>query len=279
MMYKYKTRINILGGCIEVRCKYKNCLEGIKYFFSANFDDSLDFTPDIVIYISLKESDRYLYRTSPSENGYITGVSYQLKGSSEILEWDSYDPPLPPFVKPPFSNNFVALHAGAIRTTNNNAILFVGPKGSGKTTSTLELVNNSDEFELLTDETVFVRKRSLLVEPFPRLVLPREKIGEGIEKTSISSIEAYKKVAQKGALITHCFLLEKSDIEEPSISEISNFESYRNLIEYYQYAGTNFEESLITLKKIADEATFSIIRYKEYDDLIQVLKNIPKIIK
>ncbi|MEV2344428.1 hypothetical protein ABNE77_13685 [Paenibacillus larvae] len=185
---KYIIQVKILGGLIEVRCKHKECLDGIMDFFSTSI--SYNFAvPDIIIYCDWEQSDRYLYRTSPLDyrGPILEGVFYQLPGDRQVEQWDSYDPPLPPFVKEPFANMFVGLHAAAVKDRQNNAILFIGPKGSGKTTSALQIVNNSDSYELLTDETVFLRRRSLLVEPFPRLVLPRTAIDGEVTKFAMTA--------------------------------------------------------------------------------------------
>lgn len=271
----YLKRIKILGGIIEVRCKYYECLEGIEAFFSASITDAF-ITPDIIIYCNWKKADRYLFRTRPKEDGdeFLPGVFYQKSGSTEILPWDSYDPPLPPFIKKPFINSFVGLHAGAIKGDKNNAILFIGSRGSGKTTSTLELVNNFEQYELLTDETVFIRKRSLLVEPFPRLVLPRAIADGEIKKYSLRADQAYKRVAKQPAIVTHGFFLKK-DIGGPFISKISSIDAYRNIVEHYKYAGTGLKESMITLSLVAQEAEFSVISYKNYEDLKSILRTVP----
>lgn len=280
--FKYICRIGILGGIIEVRCKFENCLKGIKRFFSASIIQTVQ-VPDIIIYCEWEESGRYLYRTRPNQNQglILNGVFFQEFGSSEIKPWDSYQPVLPPFVKEPFSNSFVALHAGAVKNNQNEAFLFVGIQGSGKTTSSLELVNSNEQFELLTDETVYCRKRSLFIEPFPRLVLPREEQNGEIIKKSIPATKAFSKIASTGAIVNHIFYLEKDENSNtpPSISPISREKSYRKLVESYQFAGVDFHESLITLNQITEYANASILRYSTYNDLKEIIKSIPNYIE
>ncbi|GEM_PF-1087832 len=269
--------IDILGGIIEVRCTFEECLNGIKRFFSASIVQR-DIVPDIIIYCDWEKSDRYLFRTRPHLNQelILEGVYYQEFGSSKIIPWDSYQPVLPPFVKEPFLNSFVALHAGAVKNSNNQAFLFVGSRASGKTTSTLELVNSNYQFELLTDETVYCRKRSIYVEPFPRLVLPREEINSDIVKRMLPATEAFFKVASSGAIVSHIFYLKpEENAQKPSIIEISNEESYRYLVEHYQYAGTEFKESLLTLHRISAHAKASVVSYSTYHDLKEIIHTIP----
>lgn len=274
--YEFIIQVNILGGLIEVRCKYKECLDGIMDFFSTSI--SYSFTvPDIIIYCDWEQSGRYLYRTSPSnyKEPILEGVFYQLPGHDKVEPWDSYDPPLPPFVKEPFANMFVGLHAAAIKDKQNNAILFIGPQGSGKTTSALQMVNNSDAYELLTDETVFLRKRSLLVEPFPRLVLPRILINGEVTKCAVTAREAFKQVARQSALINHVFFLKRVS-DSNGITGISTDEAYRSIVEHYQYAGSSFKESMITLSIVAKEVPFSRIHYSNYKELLAILKSVPE---
>ncbi|ARF70244.1 hypothetical protein B7C51_23980 [Paenibacillus larvae subsp. pulvifaciens] len=273
---KYIIQVKILGGLIEVRCKHKECLDGIMDFFSTSI--SYNFAvPDIIIYCDWEQSDRYLYRTSPLDyrGPILEGVFYQLPGDRQVEQWDSYDPPLPPFVKEPFANMFVGLHAAAVKDRQNNAILFIGPKGSGKTTSALQIVNNSDSYELLTDETVFLRRRSLLVEPFPRLVLPRTAIDGEVTKFAMTAREAFRQVARQSAMINHGFFLKRVS-GHIGISGISSDEAYRNIVEHYQYAGSSFKESMITLSVVAREVAFSRISYSNYEQLLAILKSVPE---
>lgn len=278
--FKHICRIDILGGIIEVRCKFKKCLNGIKKYFSASIVQR-DVVPDIIIYCDWEKADRYLFRTRPiNQNSILDGVYYQEFGSKEVIPWDSYQPVLPPFVKKPYLNSFVALHAGAVKNYNNQALLFVGSRASGKTTSTLELVNSNHDFELLTDETVFCRKRSIYVEPFPRLVLPRYDNNSNIVKRELPATEAFCKIANSGAIVSHIFYLKpEENSQKPLIIEISNEESYRHLVEHYQYAGTEFKESLLTLYRISEYAKASIVSYNTYYELKEIIKTIPQYIK
>lgn len=274
--YVYNSKFAILGAILEVRCKHEVCLDGIEEFFSTLITYEV-ITPDIIIYCSWEKSDRYLYRTRPTRENevHLPGVFYETPDSVGVLPWDSYDPPLPPFIKKPFINNFVALHAGAIKGNKNDAIIFIGPRASGKTTSTLELVNNFDFYELITDETLYIRKRTNLVEPFPRLILPRTIVEGDIRKYALSAKKAYKKIAKSSALISHGFFLN-GDIEgKASIQKVSDEEAFRNIIEHYQYAGTDLLESILTLRKLTERTTFSSINYHKYDDLKEILKDVP----
>ncbi|MGH0595751.1 hypothetical protein [Bacillus wiedmannii] len=275
--FKYAVTIQLLGGVIEAKCKYLKCLEGIKSFFSSCIIESW-ITPDIIIYCDWEEAGRYLFRTSPvvDENmKFLPGVFYKEKGSNKLHAWDSADPPLPPFVKEPFVNSFVGLHAGAVKGKKNNAILFIGPRESGKTTSTLEIVNNyPEEYSLLTDETAFIRKRSCLIEPFPRLVLPRTLVDGKIHKYALEANEAYKKVATSSAIITHIFFLKKG-IGKPYINEISPIEAYRKIINNYLYAGADLADSMITLAMIVNQVSLSSINYSSYEDLLSIINEVP----
>lgn len=275
--FEYRIPLKILGAIIEVRCVFSECLEGIKSFFST-FEVSNEITPDIIIYCNWAKSDRYLYRTRPEIKGdnssELGGVFYQLRGESQIHSWKSLNPPLIPFELAPLENQFIAIHAGAIKNEKNEGILFIGKSGSGKTTSTLRLVEQNKNLKFLTDETVFCRNRSVFIEPFQRTILPRKEQDGEIIKTSVPAIEAIskEKIAVDGAIAKYLIFLEHLPGKTPlGIKEMSKEESFKKIVEHYQFAGADISNAMITLKYIVDNAKSYNFEYSNYVELIDFL--------
>ncbi|AQT86529.1 hypothetical protein B1222_22470 [Paenibacillus larvae subsp. pulvifaciens] len=115
----------------------------------------------------------------------------------------------------------------------------------------------------------------MLVEPFPRLVLPRTAIDGDVTKFAITAREAFRQVARQSAMINHGFFLKRAS-GHIGISGISSDEAYRNIVEHYQYAGSSFKESMITLSVVAREVAFSRISYSNYEQLLAILKSVPE---
>lgn len=276
--YRHVIRIKILGTILELRCKYEQCMVELKEFFAVK-KQVTSLEPDIIIYCDYKKIDRYLFRTRPQERkeSALEGVYFQLPGSSEVYKWESLNPPLIPFEYAPMAQQFVAIHAGAIKNEKNEAILFIGKSGSGKTTSTLRMVKQNDTLQFLTDETVFCRTRSIYIEPFPRLVLPRKMENGEIVKERYPANQLFNesKIANTGAIIKYIFFLDNTKGAGLSIDSISKEGAFRNILEHYQFAGTGMKDSIRTLHYIVEAATCYQVHYKEFSELISFIDNIP----
>lgn len=262
--YPYKLNLSILGGAIQVCCKYKECQKGVKNYFSESIIEE-EVNIDIVIYCDLEKADKYLFRTNP--NGPIKGVYYETENNT-IRKWDDCNPPIPPFVKSPFKNRFTGLHAGAVNI-NNKTILFVGEKESGKTTITTHLSNNFGA-QFITDETTFILNRTKAVEPYPRLILPRiHKNGE-VRKVQLSVSDGVKNVLKDASIIDKIYFLNKLTYETKAyVKKTPKTEAIKLLFENYLYAGSHFGEITSTLVEITKDIPIYQYNYSQYNDLLE----------
>jgi hypothetical protein len=267
--FPYQVTLFLLGCHLLVRCKYKECLDQISQTFSPVICTPWS-TPDVIVDCKWKKAGRYLFRTRPAENsGPLIGVQVHTQGKLAESDWLYLEPPIPPFIVEPFRNRFIALHAGSVKTSNNNCLIFLGNRGSGKTTTTLILVDKY-HCSLLTDEIVCIHKRTKLVEPFPRSVHVRENgNGKNPQKIAVSADKACRTVANQSALATHIIFLEPNGIfGKQEFLKISPSETFKNLLKHNLNAGCCPDESMVTLVQLAYELPAFMYRYGRYEDLL-----------
>lgn len=264
----FQTNLFLLGCQIEVNCKYVTLKEDIENYFP-HFINERNVTPDVVIYCEWERSNKYLFRARPEKflNEHLEGVYFKLPGK-KIEQWRNLNPPLPPNSIPPFKDRFVGLHAGAVVNNLNQATLLIGPRGSGKTTTTSQLVNTFGH-HLLTDETVYIHKRTSIIEPFLREIRARVKdhfSGE-IKKQSKNVNEMYKSVYKKAVPAIQGVFLEPSN--RLGIYKIDDEEDIlKRLISNHRDVGCNNNESLYTLSLLSKELRFYVFNYRDYQELI-----------
>ncbi|WP_026730841.1 hypothetical protein [Fischerella sp. PCC 9605] len=268
--FPYQVTLFLLGCQILIRCKYKVCLDGIAATFSPVVCIP-SHTPDVVIDCDWEKAGRYLFRTRPPEDTEpLFGVQVHTQGKLAESDWPFLEPPIPPLVVEPFRNRFIGLHAGSVQTSSGKCLIFLGNRGSGKTTTTLALVNNH-KCSLLTDETVFIHRRTKLVEPFPRSVHLRETHNGSLRKVSVSADKACQVVADKPALATHIIFLEPDEkVQEQEFSSLTPAEAFRNFLKHHLNAGCCPDESMVTLFKLACEVPAFMYRYTTYEDLLSL---------
>lgn len=245
------------------------CLGGIADYFSASITTEKE-NIDIIIYCSLNSASKYLFRTSPHKP--IEGVFYQTR-NGYIKKWDELSPPIPPFTKLPFKQRFTGLHASAVKL-NNKTYLFIGAKGSGKTTISMKL-SNDFKASFLTDETVFIINRSTLVEPFPRMILPRVKKNGEITKKKVLARDGVEKILDNQTPIDFIYFLNKLPYDGISYTQkLSKTKGIKLLLENYLYAGSDLNEAISTLIQIAKNIPMYQFNYSSYNDLMEFTNEI-----
>jgi hypothetical protein len=275
--FPYQITLFLLGCHILVKCKHKQCLDGIATIFSPVICTPWH-TPDVVVDCDWEKAERYLFRTRPHEDtAPLSGVRVHTQGKLAESEWPFLDPPIPPFVVEPFQNRFIGLHAGSVQTPTGECFIFLGNRGSGKTTTTLALVNNH-KCRLLTDETVFIHRRTKLVEPFPRSVHLGEMRNGSFRKVSVSADKACQAVTDKPALVTHIVFLEPDQkVQGQEFSRITPAEAFKNFLKHHLNAGCSPDESMVTLTQLAREVPAFTYRYNTYEDLLSLPEKCLKI--
>jgi len=277
--YPYRIRLFLLGGMIEVQCRFKQCAEEIRNYFVTAVCDDRWLSPDVIVKCDTPEAGRYLFRTRPKECAGLPleGIAVLTSGDAEPQPWMYVDPPLPPFRISPFRDRFVGLHAGAVETSSGHGLLIIGSSGSGKTTTTLELVRNH-RCGLLTDETVFIHRRSRLIEPFPRIILARERDEQGkIAKIAIPATEACERICDQPVVAQHAIFLEPTSVGIPVMRTISPAEMFRKLIPHHLDVGCTSDEAIVTLTLLAQSVAGTVLSYSSYHDLVKIIPNIPMV--
>lgn len=267
--FPYLIRLHILGCYIDIYCSYKECLNEIKSYFSPSVSYKNDCTPDIIITCDWKNASKYLFRSRPvNKSKILKGIKYLSPLENEFKIWNSYLPPIPPFPIYPIKNRFVGLHASAIET-NNEAILFVGEKGAGKSTTSVNIVQSNSNFSLITDETVLIHRRTNVITPFPRAVHIWEKNGNSLSKKAIPADEACPKIRKSSTSISQIFFLipEINNLSKQKVSRLTPNEAITNLMQHHLDTGTDFHESFSTLIALAKSIPCKKFVYNSYTEL------------
>jgi hypothetical protein len=248
--FPYQQTFFLLGCYILVRCKHFSCLEGIRSYFSSSLCEPWR-TPDVIIDCDWQEIDRYFFRSRPIEDGIpLKGVRVHTQKNVMSEDWSFSSPPMPPFALEPFRNRFVGLHGAAIQLDDNKCLILVGKQGSGKTTSSVELVNKYG-YRLLTDETVLVHRRTRLVEPFPRAMGIKDSITT--EKLALPAKQVCKKIANTPVLATHIIFLEPdSKNSKNDFSLITPATTFVNFLPHHLDVGCNPDEAIATLSALQE---------------------------
>lgn len=269
--FPYPVMLFLLGGFILIRCKYKECAEEIKRNFVLNVVEKAWSTPDVMITCDWKHAGRYLFRSRPrSEPDILEGVKILSKGKASFQPWSFYDPPIPPYSISPFKERFIGLHGAAVKTPKGNGLLILGKRGSGKTTTSLELSNRYG-CHLLTDETILIHKRSNIVEPFLRQIKQRQSENDEIKPVIKPANEACKNVAMSPMLATQAIFLErKQNLFKSYMRNISKAEALKFLLKHHIDLGCNLDEAMFTLAYLANTMRFSIFYYSTHDELLQL---------
>ncbi len=265
--YPYSSTFNILGGVTWVRCKYRDCLEDIRSHFSCS-ESRETVTPDVVVYCDSPRASRYLFRARPTPiSGPLEDVKLMTAGTGNALRaWRSHYPVLPPLAIEPFANRFVGIHASAVIQPNGEAILFAGERGAGKSTVAVDWVNHGD-CSLLTDETVFLHRRTAIVEPFPIAIgLKQGAAQQG--KELIPACRAVRRVAAEPAVVKAVVLLfPDSSQTSYSLQQLGDGEGLRGLLRHHLDVGADLDESMITLAFLAAGTPMWSFRYNGYANL------------
>ncbi|WP_270262561.1 hypothetical protein [Lactobacillus panisapium] len=250
-------QIKILGRIVQINAIYKSLIQDILDFFSINENEPKFWgTPDVQLFINSKHMSRYMFR-SRMKNQFLEHV-YFCDGldTKNLKKWEFLTPPLPPFESSGFKNQLIAIHAGAI-SDQNKAILFVGDRGSGKTTLTISLANKL-HYEYLTDETVVIQRHTDYVYSFPRLVLTRTSANIESVKNKYRADKLVPKINKTGAQVSQIYFLNPTSSQPVGIFKITSLEAILKLFESYRYIGTSIENSSSTLINLSEKECFRV---------------------
>ncbi|SFB04564.1 hypothetical protein SAMN05216266_1048 [Amycolatopsis marina] len=266
----HRLTIRMLGAHVLVRCQFADCRDGIAEYFSSAVEEQPWRTPDVVVDCTWRTADRYLFRARPDDHPdpVLAGVWVHAYQQLAGTEWPSRDAPLPPMSVPPFRDRFVGLHAGTVRTPEGAGLCVVGDKGAGKTTTTVDLVNDHG-CALLTDEATFVHRRTRIAEPFPRAVGVADRYDRGRPvKRHRPADQVCRAVAEQPVLLSRLvFLLPAPDIAGVRVEAVSPSDAFCLMLPHQFAVGVSAHEGLVTLLELARSVDAVVVRYSGYEAL------------
>lgn len=274
--FPYTVTLALLGGLIHVRCKYQKCAQQIAEFFPTMASE-MWYTPDALIECDWEEIDRYLFRSRPADHQEpLKGVRVYTQHCILESDWPYTDPPIPPFMIPPFKDRFVGLHGAAVVFPDKYGagLLILGVQKSGKSTLTLELVNNQ-KGQLLTDETIFIHRRTQLVEPFPRPLKIWEYEQDILTPKVVPANQACHHIARNAVLVTHVLFLEpQSSGIQTSFTQISPSDTLPLFLKHHLNTGCCADEAMVTLFQLAQKLSSAVCRYNSHEERMSLVPQI-----
>jgi hypothetical protein len=270
--FSYVASFAVLGGHVLVRARHARCLAGIEDHLSAARIEPWT-TPDQIVECTWPEAGRYLFRSRSSRPGGVeplAGVRVFAHGqveparaveAGEAGEWPFTDPPLPAFRLSPFRDRFVGLHAAAVALPAGG-VLVAGARGAGKSTVALDLVNHLGG-ALLTDETVFLHRRTAIVEPY---ACPVGIWEDGRLKRRAPATLACRRVATAPAAIGALVLLRR--VPGPAgVKSLGAAEAFQGMLSHHVDVGSSPDEAMITLAMLARQVPAATATWCSYPDL------------
>lgn len=260
--FPYSARYRLLGAHVLVRTSHLRCLAGVSDQFSAAGEDPWT-TPDQIVECSWPEAGRYLFRSRPVDEGAtpLRGVRVLIPGGGPAADWTGAGPPLPAFRLPPIQGRFAGLHAAAVRLPAGG-VLVAGPRGSGKSTVAVELVNRH-EGALLTDETAFLHRRTAIVEPYAGAIGVWEA---GRLKQRVPAVDACRSVAREPGEMAALVVLRPGD--PAGVRDLDASGAFREILAHHVDVGAEADEAMTTLAGVAHRLPAASAGWSSYADLL-----------
>jgi hypothetical protein len=270
----HRVWLRLLGLDILVRCAHEATARDIgRYFAESARVAAPSRSPDCIVECDWPAAGRYLFRARPEHLPQtLEGVRVQLPGDPAPVPWRSHQPPVPPVGSRILAGRFVGLHAAAAAHPSGQVVLFAGERRSGKTTTAMQLTRGYG-WTLLTDETVFLLRRTRVVEPFPRSVGLAARIdqesGRMVSKTFVPVDDVIRRVATEPAQATHLVILEPDpSCGEPALEIVRPSDALAHLLPHHLDVGTSADESFVTLLQLTGKCPSAVFRYREPAQLL-----------
>lgn len=275
--FPYEITLRMLGCNIKVICSFEECVVGIRDYFSPLIISQSLSSPDVILACNWEKASRYLFRSRErTDEKILDGVFYLSPETGKLCNWDFYSPPIPPFSMFPVKGRFVGLHASAIER-DNTAILFVGAKGSGKSTTAVNMTSLDKDIGLITDETALIHVRTNIIDPFPRSVHLWEERAGILEKVSIPADEICGNIRLKPSFVKRIIILdplEGTSMVKYGLTDISPVEGAQHLMKHHLDTSTNYHESVSTLMNLSVTVPMQKFSYKTFAELSELSKTI-----
>jgi hypothetical protein len=272
---KHELWLRLLGVDILVRCVHETAANQIGQYFARSVRIRPLRSPDCIVECDWPEAGRYLFRARPRHLPEILdGVRFQISGDPQPLPWRSHHPPIPPIGSRILMDRFAGLHAAAAVHPEGAVVIFAGERKSGKSTTALNLTRRYG-WSLLTDETVFLLRRTQVVEPFPRSIGVAAQIdhqsGTPVSKDFVPVDDVIKRVATEPALATRVVILEPDgSVSDPELAVVPPSTALAHLLPHNLDVGISADESFVTMLQLTEKCPAAIYRYREPVDLLRL---------
>lgn len=261
--------LEILGTLVLVRCRTRECRDGIARYYGP-LETHLWRSPDLVVYCDWPEAGKYLFRARPlAEPPELAGVSVLQAGEAEARPWVYRDPPIPPLALPPLSQRFVGFHGAALVTESGAGLMVLGPRGCGKTTTAMTGVNEHGA-GLLTDETIFLHRRTVIVEPFPRaLGITVDPVAE--RKEIVPADEVCKRIVKQPKPMAAAVFLDRASGPGGDYAMLDAEDIFSRLLGVHIDVGCDADEAMVTVAQLARGIAGYRHEWQRYEDLVNAV--------
>jgi hypothetical protein len=155
---------------------------------------------------------------------------------------------------------------------SGKVVIFAGDRRAGKTTTALNLTRRYG-WRLLTDELVFLVRRTPVIEPFPRSIGVAARIdqesGSMVEKVFVPVNTMISEVATEQALASHIVILEPgSSTGRPVLETVAPSAALTSLLPHHIDVGSSADESFVTLLQLTERCPAAVFRYQHPADLL-----------
>lgn len=199
-------------------------------------------SPDLIIECDWERMRRDFIRSRVSGSPQLEGVRVFSAEHPSGIEWASPLPPFPPVNLIPLRDRFTRLHAAGVVNPQGGALAILGESGYGKSTISLQLVREYS-YALLTDEDLFLHRRSLVAEPFAAgFDLLRRLQGQSNSLQALVGV-----VAQEPAVIRRIVVLNPDHPPTSEPTPLSPEGCFRSLLSARRLGGSSDGEDLATL--------------------------------
>lgn len=258
--------LDIFGYLINIEAKHSKFIEDLREFIGLR-ETSLWRPYDFKIFSEWDSLHPHFYRARPlSDNNILEGI--YIEDNGELKVWNDSRPPFPPTDFGTLNNNISAFHSAALEYCPGKAVLILGNQRTGKTSLSIDLVNNYN-YSLLTDEVSYFINGKNLVEPFPRWfnLVDQDNISE---KNPIPANRVVNKISSDPVKVDKLVFLEQS--QRLNIENLNSHEAIKLLLLQSFKISKEPTITVDTIFRLVRESTFIKVNVIDYYSLKEVAR-------
>lgn len=262
--------LRALGCEVTMRFRYAACWAQAAGLFDPLLTEPWR-SPDVIIECDWPRMRRVFIRSRTTGERELDGVRIFSEEHPNGAPWASLDPPFPPVQLAPFRDRFVRLHAAGVVSPQGTGLAVLGESGHGKSTVSFHLVREHG-YTLLSDEDLFLHRRSFLAEPF---AVGAAALWRELRHAGASGHAAWTGVvAQHPVAIQQVIVLNPEHPEGTSPARISPEDCFRALLAARRRSGSGDTEDIATVALIARSLPAAQMRGADYHALLVGVKEL-----